>query len=345
MSARIWSTFLVGASGLVACQPQANDTLRVDAEWSAVLEGNGMQTATAGSVYEDRLVVAGTFDRELASGDQLIEGDGSVDAFIASFDSDSMKWLRTLQGPGEEVVQDVLTWEDGIIAVGLVSDGAVLLDSTATVADGTRPLLAELSNKGKLRTLTQFEGAGYSAFTKVARSPEGALFVGGEVAGRLELGATTIEGSGEAFVAQLDSAGQPSWVLPLSPRSEAEPGVGSVRVSDVKLAPDGSLYVAGLFAGGLAVGSPLSSEAERISTSRPPGRSVPSGRWTSSRTTSGRVRATTSTASSTSPASPTISRRSPPPASASSARTPLRNTRSTAVFTSHTPIESASLIA
>jgi hypothetical protein len=218
-----------------------------------------MQLATASSVHEDRLVVAGTFNRELAFGEQLITGDDSVDAFIASFDSDSTQWLRTIQGPGEEVVQDVVTWDDGLVAVGLVSDGAVLLDSVATVDGGTRPLLAELSTAGELRGLARFEGAGYSAFTKIARSAEGLLYVGGEVAGRLELGETTVEGGGQGFVAQLDNEGSPSWVLQLSPHpdadSDSDSNAGTVKVSDVKLGPDGSIYVTGLFAGGLSVGS------------------------------------------------------------------------------------------
>lgn len=272
MSTRILSTLLVGVSGLAACQPRANGTdaassePRAVPEWSTVLDGNGTQLALAGSAHEDRLVVAGTFDRELASGDRLIEGDGSVDAFITLFDSDSTKWLRTIQGPGDEVVQDVVAWDNGVVAVGLVSDGATLLDAVATVEDGTRPLLTELSKTGKLRSFAHFEGSGYSAFTKVARGSEGALYVGGEVAGRLELGAKTIEGNGEAFVAQLDNNGAPTWVLPLSSRPEADDSSGSVRVSDVKVAADGSLYAAGLFSGGMAVGTQVLTGSDDLAT-------------------------------------------------------------------------------
>jgi hypothetical protein len=147
---------------------------------------------------------------------------------------------------------------DGSIYVaGFFRSTGITLGTLTPSRIGTRDaFVAKLTSDGDPVWFTGIGGSGsLVSINDIELTPDGEIIVAGEFTGSMGTGSwalTSASSTQDGFVAKLDPAGVVQWATGIG-------GAGTDLMSDVALAPDGSLVAVGVAIGTVAVGSTQST--------------------------------------------------------------------------------------
>ena len=156
-------------------------------------------------------------------------------------------WTAKLTGRGQLSVRGVAALSDGGALVVGAFDGALAAEAL-TSAGASDGFAAALSPSGAVVWTAALRGPGDQDLTAAAVAADGLIAVVGTSAGAAQLArgkealAADVAGQPGAVIARLDAGGAPRWVRRIDVTDYAVP-------TAVAWSPDGSLLVAGYFAG------------------------------------------------------------------------------------------------
>ncbi|WP_437757598.1 hypothetical protein [Sorangium sp. So ce1389] len=217
--------------------------------WVNSFGGSGDERATgiALDAQGDALVV-GIFDGLLElSGDAAdLTSRGGTDIFVAKFDRNGPAvWATQLGGAGDDHVSAVASDADGSLVIAGHFEGTAQLGGEPLVsAGGADAFVAKLDGAGAPVWSRRLGGEGDQHATGVALGAAGDVFLAGRFEGEMELDGLPLVSAGgvDAFVAQLDAAGEPGWIQRFG-------GTGHDEASDVAVDDAQRVVVTGSFEG------------------------------------------------------------------------------------------------
>jgi hypothetical protein len=227
-----------------------------------------VQTSAAGvykraNVYGDSAAQSADSVAGLSNGDLLLGGrfDGTISfannitlssssaGFVARIGASFGLWGVQIAGiqPETPVLVAALPNDEVVVAAGIVQ--ALTLDTfDVPHAGGVDVLLAKLASDGTVLWAKSFGDAKNQAPSGLVTDAEGRIALVGLNEGVLGIGSANIAATDkqDGFVATFDANGGVLWGVGLA-------GPEDQWTSDVALAPDGSLLVAGFFTGSLQI--------------------------------------------------------------------------------------------
>ena len=265
-TATFGSTTLTAANGpqnvfVGKLDPQGNWLWAQHAANAPTAYGNGLALDAAGNVY-----LSGTYALTSTFGTTTlpVSGPMSLNGFVAKLDAQgSWLWAKRFvsqyQADAVTIVQALAVDGGGDVYVCGQMDGTgALLDTLplpAVSPDGDI-VVAKLSTNGTVLWARAYGSPGFDRARTLALDAAGNAYVTGNFTGAtLPLGSTilTRQGLEDAFIAKLDAQGNALW-------ARSSGGAGSAAFHALTLAPDGSVGLAGAFAGTVTLGStPLTS--------------------------------------------------------------------------------------
>lgn len=215
--------------------------------------GAGYQEATSLVVSSSTVVVVGTYAEGLEYRDQVaLAGTSGSDAFIMGLSSDAdgdVRFIHPLAGVGDDTIVAVaLAPDEGVVAAGHVTEGAVL-DGVPLAASTTgSAFLVKLDSEGLVEWSRTGTGSGLQSVTAVAVAEDGGVFAIGDFSGEIDLGLGVLAATAEsdAFIAHFSPDGEPEWIQVLG-------GEGPQSAHRLLRLSDGSLLLAGSFIDALEV--------------------------------------------------------------------------------------------
>ncbi len=234
-----------------------------DSDWLDWVQGPGGAGVDAASGIapdgQGGAYVVGHFEGRMHIGEEVVNGSGKTDGFLARFDRDAeLQWVRAIGGSSDDRMSQVAVAENGnVFVVGTIT-GSVDVDRNGAV-DVEVPgvsgmLIASFDPGGRLRFARATAGTARTIGTSVAVGREGELYVAGHyMAGSLELDGDDnfpvagTEPSGtpplpdvNGFFARFTPSGEMAWSRLVSgPRIQV--------VHRLAVADDGDLLVLGAF--------------------------------------------------------------------------------------------------
>jgi len=248
--------------------------------WGRVIDLQQFNNLIDGKLLSDgRVVVAGTFDKEITLGmgeaNQTTltpidssSGFASDDAFLALYNSDgTLAWARSDGGMGGDGAAGVavLPGNDGFVYCGqfeeLATFGAGTPGARELNSDGATDLfIAKYSLSGDLVWARKAGGTGTSLAFEVAATPEGGAVMVGPFSETCSFGvgepnetSLVSEGGVDSFVAKYESSGGLVWAKRIG-------GPGDVRAAGVAVHSDGTSAVVGSFAQTITLGEDEAGE-------------------------------------------------------------------------------------
>ena len=180
---------------------------------------------------------------DLGGGARAVSGD--EDGYVVAFDSDGAYQSDWVLGGASAIVrfERVAPYSDGDVLVAARFMGTVSLGGDSVTAGELSLLLLRVSLDGTVRWHREFGPSSTSRIEAVAVTGDFA-YVGGGLAGPLDLGGGPIEGG---FILALDAAGDYRWHRALAGFPSASDGEAGVNSFALRM--DGSLLVTGAFGG------------------------------------------------------------------------------------------------
>jgi len=212
--------------------------------WLVRIGGPGADAVQGVAASGDRIAIAGTF----SAGADLLgqplpiydERSPYADGFVAELDATgARRWAQTFGGPADESVAGVAIDARGRIAIAATVRDTVHVGGADLVANGTADgLVAWWAPDGEASPAALIGGADFDGLRAIAAAGDHVL-VGGFFSGTLRLGgrALTAGGGDDAFLAELDAAGNVVQAWPVS-------GDGREEVTALTAIPGG--FVAGI---------------------------------------------------------------------------------------------------
>ena len=186
--------------------------------------------------------------------------DGGQDFFLAKLKRDGdLVWLRHGAGPESESAVRVAVDPAGncfltgyFFGTNLVFGGTVLSNRALLGNNGCSAdvFLAKYSADGVFEWVQQFGTACLVLEPCVTTDPQGNCYVGGSFTDTAPFGSTNLHAVAgyNAFVAKYGASGQIIWARELGGAVTVEDALGHYNSStSVKVAPDGNIFVAGIF--------------------------------------------------------------------------------------------------
>jgi hypothetical protein len=218
---------------------------------------------TAVAVARDGTVfVTGTYRGDLTLGGRAYRAVGGTDVFLAAFTPDgALRWARPMGGPQDDAGTSLAADAAGNVYVagrfraGLDAGGGVL--SSNGEADG---FVASYAPDGSHRWSRSFGGPDGDEARALTVGADGRAVVTGSLRGAVNVLGVALAGaaSTDGFVAALGDTGGARWARRFVPPTAAPGGSQGWAVTS---APDGSLYVTGLFSGLVQFGTDLVTSA------------------------------------------------------------------------------------
>jgi hypothetical protein len=261
---------LLWARGALGFDEDTGSSIAVTPEGSALVAGRfALQLEFAAGEERSSMLVSG-------SQPNPISRDHSVDAFVALYDSEGgLAWAKRAGGPDDERAQSVapLSGKRAIVG-GTFGSGAVFGpqeegEVTLTAKGANSAFIAEYGADGTLTWVKPVGGSGNSdgggvavtgkaGFLLVGSFTEDASFEG--LKGSVEL---TAVGSADVFLARYDASGRASWV-------QRAGGADYDSGTAVAASADGSVVIAGEFAGEATFGKGQAGEVTLVSAGGTP---------------------------------------------------------------------------
>ncbi len=200
-------------------------------------------------------IVAGDFENSLAVGSLTpLPNTVGRDGFVFALDpAGKPRWLTGFAGLGDQrVYRAIPSIGGGLFVAGSFTE--TLGFAGAEIGQdpiGEDGFLASLDDEQALRWIARVTSPGRQTVQSVVATPQGEAIIAGTFADALKLGDITLEGTSddEIFVAKIDATGKPVWAQSLG--GKAPNLLPSLPVCHLALATDGSIFVAGTFAGTL----------------------------------------------------------------------------------------------
>lgn len=231
-----------GQSDIYLARYDANGTLI----WARKAGGVGTDAAYAvtadasGNAY-----ITGDFSGTADFGGVQLTSGATLNSFVAKYDpTGALIWAVRIGGTGTPTAKRITL--DGATNVyvggsfqGNVQFGALPLTS-AGMNDG---FVFKLSSSGVAQWVQQFGGTSDDAIWGLNIAPDGTINVGGRFQGTVTLGTNTLTSSGsyDAYIAKLDSGGNPLWA-----RKAGSTGVDGLDT--LATDPLGGIYAVGTYA-------------------------------------------------------------------------------------------------
>ena len=206
---------------------------RGQVRWSRQMGGPGRDAATAVAADSaGNLYVVGSFQGTARFGAAVLTSTGADDVFLAKYDSlGTLRWVQQGSGPQAAAASGVaVDPAGGVVLTGWFQDQLTLGGITLAGTGPTPGFVAEYDAQGTLRWARALPGS-------IAAAPAIGLNGRRYVAGQLA--------PGGSLLACLDAAGNPLW---------ASAAAGGATATSVAAAPDGAVYVGGLYRDSLRVG-------------------------------------------------------------------------------------------
>ncbi len=127
---------------------------------------------------------------------------------------DPNTWAMAIPSTGAVATVDLVRDSaDNLYLAGQFYNLTTFGQTPLTPADGNDVYVSSVDNKGKVRWVKRFGGAGSELCHRLARDAKGNLYVTGRFTKQISFGATTLtsKGSYDVFFAKLDPAGKPLW--------------------------------------------------------------------------------------------------------------------------------------
>lgn len=227
-------------------------------EWArgyGVDAGNDQRAWSLAATKGGDAIVAGDFENSFTVGSlPPLPNTAGKDGFVFALDPMGKPlWLTGFAGVGDQRVYRAIPSATGGLFVGgsftqaLGFAGQELGDAP----DGEDGFVAALDAAQALTWIARVKSPGRQTVQSVAANAQGEVVIAGTFQDALTLGDITLDGSAddEIFVAKIDAAGKPLWAQSLGGKAPDLPL--SQPSCFVELASDGSLFVAGSFAGTL----------------------------------------------------------------------------------------------
>lgn len=207
-------------------------------------EDNTFDLATDGS---GNIVLSGLFSDSMVVGNVTLQSAGAQDMFLIKLDADGdLVWARSFGGPNGDGGNEVSVLAGGGIAVSAMSHGEFTVDGRVFDAGGgARDAFAmRLDPEGQVLWVHPFNGPGVERIRAISLAETGEVFLGFQYRGSVQSEGMMVKSRGgwDGAAAKLDPGGRLEWLLPVG-------GPGTDNVRGVGAAPDGSVYISGVFAG------------------------------------------------------------------------------------------------
>lgn len=237
---------VISLIGIICCCAQQGLWAQaMQTAWVATIPGDRYEQSTAvDQSNSGDLYTVGFFQGSLGS----LQAIGGEDAFIAKYNDQGQRiWVKNWGSTGTERLNSVKVTGDTCIYVLGEFSGTFYyyknnqLDSLESKGR-LDVLLMKLDSSGQVQWAAGIGGAGNDSGVELGLLPNGNLVLTGyyEQQMRWEVTTITVEGGRDAFLAQVDSLGNLSWL-----KSLGGPGVDEARSLDVDLA--GNIYTTGIF--------------------------------------------------------------------------------------------------
>ncbi|MFO0903898.1 MAG: PKD domain-containing protein [Pirellulales bacterium] len=199
---------------------------------------------------QENVYIVGSATGPLTIGSTTLANAGSNDAYLARFSAQGdFAWAKSWGGVGSETAVAALVDASGDIVVTGVFAETVDFDPGAgttsrTSAGGNDVFVAKFSNAGAFRNVATFGGSGNDNPRSPQMDDAGNLYLTGYFVGETQIGGQTLTsvGSADAFLVKLSPAGDVVWVRQIF----GDGASGSTQ--KLSRSPDGTLYVASIFA-------------------------------------------------------------------------------------------------
>jgi hypothetical protein len=208
------STFVSVGSGdiFVAKYDEDGDFL-----WAAQAGGAGVADNIHGVATDDsgNVIVTGSFSGTATFGDTALSSEGSLDIFVAKYDSGgNFLWAARAGGTDIDEGRSIATDESGNSMVTGRFVGTASFGDTTLVAAGYRDVfIAKYDRAGGLLWVVQAGGTADTWGYGIATDGSGNSIVTGELRDTATFGDTTLVSAGgyDIFIAKCDNAGNFLW--------------------------------------------------------------------------------------------------------------------------------------
>jgi hypothetical protein len=213
--------------------------------------GAGYQEATSIAAFDSTLVVGGTYAEGLEYLDQeALPGVSGSEGFVLGLSSETgeVRFAHALVGVGDDAIIAVTPADEGFIAAGRATEGAVLDGVPFEATPGGSAFLSKLDSDGGLVWARVAAGDGVQTANAVVVAEDGGIYAAGDFSGELDFGMGTLaaEGESDIFLAHFSPAGEPRWIRTLG-------GESAQVVHRMLRSSDGSLLLAGAYQAELSV--------------------------------------------------------------------------------------------
>ncbi len=226
--------------------------------WARMLSGpsdedevDAVASDAAGNVY-----ISGKFEESLTieGHPDVLVSRGRADIMVASYTPDgTLRWVRHVGGAGEDNIFDAAVTPEGDLVLSGYFAGRLVLGDTvleSSSIDDLDMLVVKLDSNGNLRWAIRAGGPGSDGGNEVNVAPDGTIvaLAGTSGAFAVEPGVQVAATSGpqQAVVVTLDGAtGAARWAAAVG-------GTGGARAKCLAVAPDGSIFAGGDYAGDVA---------------------------------------------------------------------------------------------
>lgn len=226
--------------------------------WARMLSGpseedevDAVASDAAGNVY-----ISGKFEDSLAieGHPDVLVSRGRADIMVASYTPDgTLRWVRHVGGAGEDNIFDAAVTPDGDLVLsgyfaGRLVVGDIVLQSSSV--DDLDMLVVKLDSNGNVRWAIRAGGPGSDGGNEVNVAPDGTIVAlagtSGAFAAAPAVQIAATPGPQQAVVLTLDGVtGSATWAAAVG-------GTGGARAKCLGVAPDGTIFAGGDYAGEVA---------------------------------------------------------------------------------------------
>ncbi|MFK7939328.1 MAG: hypothetical protein AB8B82_08110 [Roseovarius sp.] len=204
-------------------------------------------TDGAGNIY-----ASGWFSGTVDFGGQSLQSAGSVDAFVAKYNSaGGLIWAKSFGGPAGEGGNEISVTSNGEIAVSMMSSGTTVIDGRSfTFGGGKRDAyVIRMDTNGNVRWVSHVNSGGTERIRALAMAPSGDVYLGFQFNGAVRVtgadGSTrALNGAGQwdGALARLNPQGSVQWLLPVMSGN-----IDNVR--GIGVGSDNEIYASGMIKG------------------------------------------------------------------------------------------------
>jgi hypothetical protein len=215
--------------------------------WQSLFAGAGLHMSRDVAVGPDGAVVlAGSFNTSVKTGDETFTSKGDIDTFIAAYaPTGYQKWARSFGGSRLDEITRVAVGPDGSIAALVWYYDDIDFGGGALSNKGkSDTAVVKFTAYGKLEWALQLSGPGDEVASSLAFDAQGNLFVVGAYDESFDIEGQTLKtnGGNDLYLVSLSRAGKLRWAQTIG---------GSVSDGATGITTDiyGNLYVTGFYSG------------------------------------------------------------------------------------------------